>query len=391
MRRHCLTAFLLLLLTAEGKALDFTYTNTNGTITITGYTGPGGNVTIPSTIAGLPVIDIGAEAFASCGSLTNVIIGNGLLTIGPLAFGNCTNLTTLAIPASTLNIDASAFGGVPASDGETLGGCIRLDAVKVDPLNKAYSSLEGVLFNEDQSELLFYPEGKIGNYVIPNSVIVIGPSAFESCSNLTGITIGTNVAFISNWAFLGCSGLTRLTLPDTITNIQDAPLGGFGNGVDGGVFYGCTSLTNITVGKGLSYLGLGALGYCTNLLGVYFTGNAPALSTLFVTVDVFGADSPTVYYLPGTTGWGSSFAGRPAILWNPLAQTNDASFGVRQNRFGFNITGTPDIPIVVEATTNLATRSWVSLQGCTLTNGLIYFSDPQPTYYPGRFYRIRSP
>jgi hypothetical protein len=39
MRRHRLTAFLVLLLTARAQALDFTYTNTNGTITITGYTG----------------------------------------------------------------------------------------------------------------------------------------------------------------------------------------------------------------------------------------------------------------------------------------------------------------------------------------------------------------
>ena len=65
-------AFLLLLLTAAGQAQDFNYTNTNGTITITGYTGPGGEVTIPSTIDGLPVTAIGASAFANFGSLTNV-------------------------------------------------------------------------------------------------------------------------------------------------------------------------------------------------------------------------------------------------------------------------------------------------------------------------------
>ena len=75
----------------------------------------------------------------------------------------------------------------------------------------------------------------------------------------------------------------------------------------------------------------------------------------------------------------------------PQVRTTDASFGVRQNRFGFNITGTPDIPLVVEATTNLAAQSWVPLQSCTLTNGLIYFNDAQWTNYPSRLYRIRSP
>jgi hypothetical protein len=125
---------------------------------------------------------------------------------------------------------------------------------------------------------------------------------------------------------------------------------------------------------------------------VYFKGDAPTPGTFMPgPVYVFGGDDPTtVYYLPRTSGWGATYAGRPAVLWNPLAQTNDSSFGVRQNRFGFNITGTRDIPILVEATTNLA-APWFPLQSSTLTNGLIYFSDGQWTNYPGRFYRIRSP
>jgi hypothetical protein len=68
-----------------------------------------------------------------------------------------------------------------------------------------------------------------------------------------------------------------------------------------------------------------------------------------------------------------------------------AGFGVRTNRFGFNITGTTNIPIVVEACTNLASASWTSLLSGALINGSIYFSDPQWTNYPTRFYRLRSP
>ena len=83
--------------------------------------------------------------------------------------------------------------------------------------------------------------------------------------------------------------------------------------------------------------------------------------------------------------------GLPAVLWNPEVRTTDGSFGVRENRFGFNITGTADIPVIIEAATSLAARSWVPLQSCTLTNGLIYFGDAQWTNFPGRFYRIRSP
>ena len=107
----------------------------------------------------------------------------------------------------------------------------------------------------------------------------------------------------------------------------------------------------------------------------------------------YGDNAATVYYLPGTTGWDRWYlvAPPPAVLWNPQFQAGDASFGVRTNRFGFKITGTTNIPIVLEACTNLASANWTPLQTCCVTNGSIYFSDSKWTHYPGRFYRLRSP
>jgi hypothetical protein len=99
----------------------------------------------------------------------------------------------------------------------------------------------------------------------------------------------------------------------------------------------------------------------------------------------------TVYYLPGTTGWEPTFSQRPTRLWNPQVQTSDASFGVQQGRFGFNISGTIGIPLVIEACSNLGDPVWFPLQTCTLTNGSIFFTDPQWADQPSCFYRIRSP
>ena len=123
-------------------------------------------------------------------------------------------------------------------------------------------------------------------------------------------------------------------------------------------------------------------------LAFFFQGDAPSggYNTL--------ADTDmraVVYYLPGTTNWGATYGGRPTALWNPLAQTRDANFGVRTGRFGFNITGTTNIPIVVEASTSIISPNWVTVQNYSLTNGLIYFSDSQWTSHLTHFYRIRSP
>jgi hypothetical protein len=111
---------------------------------------------------------------------------------------------------------------------------------------------------------------------------------------------------------------------------------------------------------------------------------------------VFYKDSATIYYLPGTTGWGTTFDGLPAVCWNPQAQTSGASFGVRTNRFGFKITGSSNLVIVVEGCTNLANPGWSPVATNTLntfvgTNGTSYFSDSKWTNYPDRFYRLRSP
>ena len=95
--------------------------------------------------------------------------------------------------------------------------------------------------------------------------------------------------------------------------------------------------------------------------------------------------------MPGATGWSSPFAGIPAVLWNPLIQTGDASFGVQNNQFGFNITNTNNLTVVVEACTNLASPVWTPLQTLKLTNGSFYFSDPQWTSYSARYYGLGLP
>jgi len=99
-------------------------------------------------------------------------------------------------------------------------------------------------------------------------------------------------------------------------------------------------------------------------------------------------------YLPGTSGWGSTFACVPTAFWflpNPLILNNVLSFGVQSNKFGFTISWATNASVVVEACTDLANPTWSSVGTNALTNGSGYFSDPQWTNYPARFYRLRSP
>src|ERR1035441_4385785 len=91
---------LLLTLPAVGQAQYYFMTN-NGAITITGYYGSGGAVTIPSTIlvggVNVPVTSIGDYAFEYHTNLTNVTIPDTVITIGAMVFEGCTSLTTVTI------------------------------------------------------------------------------------------------------------------------------------------------------------------------------------------------------------------------------------------------------------------------------------------------------
>jgi len=148
----------------------------------------------------------------------------------------------------------------------------------------------------------------------------------------------------------------------------------------------CTAPVEV-IPASITIIADGAFTSCTGLTEVFFAGNAPAAldSSAFS-----GDNSAVIYYPPGTTGWSSTTAGLSAILWNPQFQTGP-SLGVSANAFGFSITGTADIPIVLEACTNLGAPVWQTLQSGTLTNGSLYFSDTNWTNSPVRIYRVRTP
>ena len=374
----------LLLATPAAVHAQFTYITTNGTITITGYTGTNDDVIIPSTIDGLPVTSIGDNAFFNCRSLTSVTIGNGVTSIGWGAFEYCTRLINVMIPNSVTNIGDYAFSGCPLTsitipnsvtsigDG-AFSSCLSLTNIVVDPSNSAYSSLNGVLFDKGQTMLIQYPEGNVAtSYTIPNSVTNIGDGAFYDCTSLTSITI-----------------------PNSVTSIGDS------------AFNGCSSLVKVIIGSGVTNIGDQAFSWCTSLSSVYFQGNAPGLGSAVFSYYVFFEDGlygkdlydpATVYYPQGTTGW-DAFAtnssitnsGIPIAVWQHQIETTDISFGVRTNQFGFNINWASGMTVVVEASTSLSGGAWTPLQTNTLSSSSFYFSDPEWTKYPSRFYRVRSP
>jgi len=154
------------------------YTIADSKVTITGYTGAGGDVPLPSTIEGHPVTSIGDSAFQGCIGLTSVTIPDSVTSIGNSAFSGCTGLTSVTIPSSVISIGNYAFYG-----------CTGLRSVTI-PESGGRSGLMSLILSVGDTS--------------------IGNGAFQGCTNLTSVTIPSSVISIGEDAFSGCTGLTSV-------------------------------------------------------------------------------------------------------------------------------------------------------------------------------------
>ena len=120
---------------------------------------------------------IAEAAFANQYNMTKITLPQGLLTVGEMAFFNCSKLKEINIPASVSLIDRYAFAG-----------CTELTAINVAADNPYYSSINGVLFNKNGTELIWCPKQSSGTYEIPEKVDYVHTGAF-GCSNVSKVVI----------------------------------------------------------------------------------------------------------------------------------------------------------------------------------------------------------
>ena len=141
---------------------------------------------------------IGTSAFDGCTLLGNITLPSGLITLGTRAFAACNTMTMMTIPASITTIGTYAFID-----------CASLTAISVDASNANYSSLDGVLYNKDQSTVIAYPRGKVTiDFIIPSTVTTLALNAFRNNTHLTNVYIPTSVTTIESNAFYGCTNLS---------------------------------------------------------------------------------------------------------------------------------------------------------------------------------------
>ena len=342
-----------------------------------------GSIIIPEGIT--TILD---SAFEGCEWLITMTIPEGVKEIGNYAFKNCTNLTTITIPKSIQSFGEMAFRNCENLDKVYYKGTLEtwLEVSTQDYVFYRFIELPG--YDEDPwggywtwKDVDFYINGEIVTDVvipdsvtslrpyafsdlrrnlktvtIPDSVIYIGSSSFDCCTNLTkihykgtletwlnnvlnhGFSLNAEIFYINNekvteitdvvipdsvetirdyafygwerlqtikipttvksigtYAFGSCSSLTSITIPNSVTHIGDL------------AFARCSALTSITIPSGVTDINWGTFQNCKNLKNV----TLPNTVSIIQTCAFFECESLTNITIPDsvTEIWNQAFLG----------------------------------------------------------------------------------
>ncbi len=235
---------------------------------------------------------IGYSAFRSCSNLVSVTFGNGVEIAGSYAFYSCNELTTITVgdgvfvPSGAFDssklttvilsdnvagVDSKAFtycANVAYNVYENcnyLGNennpylalvsvvdktvtditihedckiicdvtvvfkeCTNLAMLEIAESNEWFSTLNGILYNKDKTQIIFIPKNIQGEVVIPDSVTSIGADVFYGCASITAITFGPSLTDIDvfNARITDCNSLTTIEVSDenAVYSSQDGML-----------------------------------------------------------------------------------------------------------------------------------------------------------------------
>lgn len=229
------------------------------------------SITLPSTIN-----TINENAFSACLNLETIDLSNctNLETISDRAFNYCSNLKTVILPANLASFGQNVFSRCPS-----------IEEILVSDDSQYWTSENGILYNKDKTQLVFYPAGKAEtSFTVPSSITSIGSFAFAYNTTLESVDMSacSNLTLIDYDAFYSCSKLNEVILPTSLEeigrmafssciNLQTLDLSYCDNLTTIGEYaFNASAITSLVIPESVNYIGVCAFMACANMESVTF-------------------------------------------------------------------------------------------------------------------------
>ena len=230
-------------------------------------------------------LEIKSGAFYYCSGLERVDLPVNLKYLGANAFYASQNdasqkLKTVAVNSDASNFEAGAFsseGGVFFVNNIYLGasvemieisgifGTYNVQNVYVDENNQNMVAYEGVIYNKAETEIIYFPYGKTGDYAIRDTVERLGDRVFAG-TKITSISIPASVTEIGAYTFAKCTELTSIEWQPGTAALT----------IGEGAFAGVTKIENFVIPARVTYIGQGAYAR-TNMVTLVIEDGTQAL------------------------------------------------------------------------------------------------------------------
>ena len=354
---------------------NFTYTDNGTSITITDYPPYAvGDVVIPQTINGKPVVAIGQSAFETCYGVTSVTIPPSVTSIGAQAFYYCT-LNSITIPNSVTSIGNQAFlySGIQSitipnsvtSIGEGMFARSGLQSITLPASITsigagafAWCSLAGITIPDSVTSIgngAFAGCAGLNTITIPDAVTSVGDSAFSDCIYLTGVIMSPNITRIGEYTFSRCYNLSGISIPPGVTSIGDE------------AFSNSYGLKSVIIPPNVTSIGSRAFADCGNLTHARFRGNAPTMATAVFDAAASGF---TVYFSGNATNFSTPiWQGYPAFPAAPPQFANVPPSGTAGSPYHHVCAAVGGVPAAVFMLTSGALPPGLFLSGDGLISG----------------------
>lgn len=180
-----------------------------------------GDVIIPSTYKGLPVVEIAEGAFMNFGKIRLVRLNDNIEKIPNFAFYNCTSLERVILNYSKI---------------KEIGDFAFRDCINLKTFDFEKTSLTNI------GKYAFYNCTSITDVKFPDSLKNVYEKAFKNCENITNLNLG-QITYLGDSAFYNLKNITKVNIPSTLKEINDS------------TFYNLYNLEEINLGDSLEKIG----------------------------------------------------------------------------------------------------------------------------------------